>query len=185
MNTNKLLLKISLLFLLSSCSSTSEVKNLNLPETKLKNLITQEEELLKLNRHTILEFWASWCEGCSEAMASIQNKVVRKSKRVHFYPISIDEELDPALTYYNEKVKGKIKNLKGIYWDQDAVMPSHFQLDGLPKTILLDRKGKVRWEHVGGLKEKDIKKLRRMIYGTKGKKNRKRARKKKVKPSTD
>jgi len=132
--------------------------------------MTQKSIPLKINRPTIIEFWASWCEGCSEAMDTIQNKVIKKSKRVHFYPISIDEELDPAVTYYNEKVKDKIKNLKGLYWDEDQVMTSQYQLDSLPKTILLDKKGKVIWEHVGGLKDSDIKKLQRLAHRPKAKK---------------
>ncbi len=158
------------LFLNFSCTTTSEVKPVDLKQVKLKNLINNKTETLRLGRYTILEFWASWCEGCSEVMDAVQNKVIRKSRKVRFYPISIDEEVEPAVEYYNEKVKGKVKRLKGLYWDLDAVMPSQFELEALPKTILLDRKGRVKWEHVGGLKPKDIKKLRRMIFRRKAKK---------------
>ena len=93
----------------------------------------------------VVDFWATWCEPCREAMP-VLDATARElgSRGLSVYGISIDE--DPAqIAKFLERTPVTFP----ILWDKGAVRVQRFDVRVMPVTLIVDRAGVIRFVHQG------------------------------------
>jgi len=93
----------------------------------------------------MVDFWASWCAPCKQAfpyMASLTHKYAARDLVV----ITVNAERHRAP---GEAFLRQVRSTLPVVWDADASVVKAWQVNELPATILIDRKGKVRFRHTG------------------------------------
>ncbi len=92
--------------------SLSELKPLDPKAEKIEKRLAGKSVLL-------LQFWASWCVGCSENMETL-NEMVTGQKKAILVPISIDEKEEMAKAYFKKKGQSLSKFLPGSLMPMQA-----------------------------------------------------------------
>ena len=113
------------------------------PKLEMIALPTKRPEKLSdyAGKIVVLEFWATWCRPCQDAMAKFQTyfgKHPEWKDKVALIAVNIDDEQDPA-----------IKHLQANGWDQthnvwiatDAA--KDFHVNGVPTIYIIDAQGNV------------------------------------------
>jgi peroxiredoxin len=95
----------------------------------------------------VLDFWATWCKPCLQALPEIQRVQDRWAARgVTMVGISEDGPRNLA------KVRPFASRYKLTYpliVDEDGSLQSAYQVRSLPTTFVIDRRGRVVWVHQG------------------------------------
>jgi thiol-disulfide isomerase/thioredoxin len=90
---------------------------------------------------TVVDFWASWCEACLEAMPSLEHLYRRNRDRgVDVVGVSVDEDPQAAL--------GTVMAMRTtfpIVIDQHGRIQGAYDVGKIPTTFVIDRNGLVRW----------------------------------------
>jgi len=97
-------------------------------------------------RVVLLDFWATWCEGCKLEIPwymEFQNKY--KASGLSVLGVSMDEDGWKSVKPFLEEKKGNYSVVIGD-WD----LAKQFGVEnGLPVTLLIDRKGRIADLHLG------------------------------------
>jgi peroxiredoxin len=93
----------------------------------------------------LINFWASWCGPCRTEMPRL-DALYRKYKAagVTLVGINVEPESADALNY----LKGTPVTFP-ILFDSDSKVSKLYEVAGMPSTVILDRKGTVRYIHRG------------------------------------
>lgn len=94
----------------------------------------------------VLDFWATWCGPCMQAMPVIE-ETVKSFERddVMLVTVNLQETEDP--------IRATLERLKldpKVALDIDGVAAGRYQADAIPQTVVIDQKGKVWRLFVGG-----------------------------------
>jgi len=112
---------------------------------------TAEGQIINLadykGKVVLLDFWASWCAPCREEFPFLV-KLHEKAKRGNFSVIAVNVDTEI------EKMKEFLSKLETqpsfpVISDAQGRIPAMFDLKGMPTTILIDKKGVVRYRHTG------------------------------------
>ena len=105
-----------------------------------------------------VDFWASWCSPCREAMPQYE-KLYTSLPRDQFaiVAVNVDETRGDA-----EKFLAAHPVSYAIVFDPAGDVPKAYGLIGMPTSYLIDRNGVVRWRGQG-FKSGDIDTLRQQI----------------------
>jgi thiol-disulfide isomerase/thioredoxin len=112
---------------------------------------TSDGKEIKLSDYTgkvvLLDFWASWCPPCREEMPELI-KFYKKHSDPQFEMIAVN--IDNS-TYNMNQFLDKLfpKPAFPIVVDNNQKIPSLFDIEAMPTTILIDKKGKIRFRHDG------------------------------------
>ena len=112
---------------------------------------TSEGKEIKLSNYrgkvVLLDFWASWCPPCREELPDLV-KFYRKHKEPKFelIAVNIDNETD-NMNHFLEKLFPK--PAFPIVVDKNQKIPALFDIEAMPTTIFIDKKGNVRFGHDG------------------------------------
>ena len=93
----------------------------------------------------MINFWASWCGPCREEMPILE-KLHAKYKPMGFTMIGVNVEPDSAEA---------AKWLKAtpvtfpILFDTKSEVSKLYSVSSMPSTVIIDRKGNLRWLHRG------------------------------------
>ncbi len=95
----------------------------------------------------LIDFWGTFCQPCKKSFPKLEELNSKYGGRgLHVIGISEDEEDD----------KDKIPGFADMYgakfpltWDHDKSIARQYKPDTMPTSFLIDKKGVVRFEHVG------------------------------------
>jgi len=90
---------------------------------------------------TVVDFWASWCGACIDAMPALERMYRRTRDRgVEVVGVSVDEEPRDAI--------GTVMQLQTtfpIVIDRHGRIQGAYDVGKIPTTFVIDRNGLVRW----------------------------------------
>lgn len=115
------------------------------------NGMTSDGKEIKLSAYqgkvVLIDFWASWCLPCREEMPELI-KFYRAYKDSNFelIAINIDNEKD-NMQHFLDKLFPK--PAFPIIADNSQKIPALFDIEAMPTTIFIDKKGKIRYRHDG------------------------------------
>ena len=92
-------------------------------------------------RVTVVDFWASWCQGCQESLPALDALYRdKRSDGLNVIGVSVDERRDDAYA-----MAQALHASFPIVVDQDARLASSYRVAQVPLTFVVDRSGTVRW----------------------------------------
>ena len=93
----------------------------------------------------VVDFWATWCEPCKEAMP-VLDALSRDlgGRGLAVYGISIDEDRAQIGQFL-----AKAPVSFAILWDKGAERVKRFDVGYMPVTLIVDRAGVIRFVHQG------------------------------------
>lgn len=96
-------------------------------------------------RVRIVDFWATWCEPCKEALPVLDALARDLGPRgLAVYAVSIDADRTQLSRFLAERPVAV-----PVLWDEGAVRVSGFHVKYMPITFLIDRAGVIRHVHQG------------------------------------
>jgi thiol-disulfide isomerase/thioredoxin len=91
----------------------------------------------------MVNFWASWCEPCRKEFPLL-DQIYKKYKPAGFTLIGVNVEPDAKDA---EGFIAKTPVTFPIVFDKDSSVSKLYHVSGMPTTVLVDRKGVLRWVH--------------------------------------
>jgi thiol-disulfide isomerase/thioredoxin len=106
---------------------------------KLVNLADYRGKVVLLN------FWASWCGPCRKEMPILEQLHKQyQNKGVMLVGVNVEPDSEDARKW----LKGTPVSFP-ILFDRDSAVSKLYEVQGMPNTVILDRKGRVRYIHRG------------------------------------
>ncbi|MBZ0269081.1 TlpA family protein disulfide reductase, partial [bacterium] len=105
-----------------------------------------------------LDFWASWCAPCQKSfpwLNQLQEKYGEQGLVV--VGVNVDKDRKKADAFL-EKHPADFR----IVYDPEGKLASHYDLQGMPSTFMIDRGGNERAAHVG-FREKETETLEKTV----------------------
>jgi peroxiredoxin len=93
----------------------------------------------------MLNFWASWCGPCRQEFPLLDD-IYKKYGKLGFTMIGVNVEPDSKAA--NDWLKQTPVTFPILY-DTDSKVSKLYGVEGMPSTVILDRKGTVRMIHRG------------------------------------
>lgn len=92
-----------------------------------------------------VDFWASWCAPCAQSFP-FMNKLDGnlKSEGLKIVAVNLDENIKDA-----QQFLGKVPANFTVAFDSDKQCAKDFNVLAMPSTYLIDRKGMIRYVHLG------------------------------------
>jgi thiol-disulfide isomerase/thioredoxin len=116
------------------------------PDFQLKSNSGKPLSLASLKGQIVLvNFWASWCGPCRKEMPILEqlNRQYR-GKGVTLVGVNVEPDSAAAADW----LKATPVSFP-ILFDVDSKVSKLYQVEGMPNTVILDRKGNVRYIHRG------------------------------------
>lgn len=93
----------------------------------------------------MINFWASWCVPCKQEMPLLE-QMHKKYKPMGFTMLGVNVEPDSAAA---EGVLRQIPVSFPVLFDRENRVSKLYNVQGMPSSVLIDRKGNVRYLHKG------------------------------------
>jgi cytochrome c biogenesis protein CcmG/thiol:disulfide interchange protein DsbE len=110
----------------------------------------------------LVDFWGTYCAPCKEAMPKLQALSAKYSSAgLRVIGISEDEPED------KDKIMGFAASRGAkfaIAWDEDRSIAQQYKPDTMPSSYIIDRRGVVRYVHVG-FRSGDEAKIEKEVQG--------------------
>lgn len=102
--------------------------------------------LKSLNGEVVLiNFWASWCAPCRQEMPLLDT-LYKRYKKLGFTLLGVNVEEDPDKA---RKLLEANSFSFPILFDSKNEVSKLYNLVAMPSTVMVDRKGKIRFTHAG------------------------------------
>ncbi|MDP8998793.1 MAG: TlpA family protein disulfide reductase [Myxococcota bacterium] len=93
----------------------------------------------------IVDFWATWCEPCKKSFPKLE-ALNAKYKNDGLQVIGISEDDDKeGIPLFASDLGAEFP----LIWDQNKAIAAKWQPKSMPSTFVVDRKGTVRFVHLG------------------------------------
>jgi thiol-disulfide isomerase/thioredoxin len=92
----------------------------------------------------MINFWASWCGPCRQEMPLLED-IYKKYNKLGFTLIGVNVEPDSKAA--DDWLKATPVTFP-VGYDKDSKVSQLFSVAGMPTTVIIDRKGNVRYRHV-------------------------------------
>ena len=99
-------------------------------------------------RVVLVDFWASWCEPCRQALPWL-NAMQKKYGDQGLQVVMVNLDRDPAAA---AKMAADIDAGIRQFLDPAGELATRYELEGMPSSFLYDRSGELISNHVGFLK---------------------------------
>jgi peroxiredoxin len=123
------------------------------PAFRLSDLAgtTVELDSMRGDKIVLVEFWATWCPPCRMVLATLR-RMEQTLREDNVEVLSVNQREAP------EQVRQFVAK-EGIPFhvvlDPDGAVSASYRVTSLPTMVLVDRRGTVRWIHVGHMPETD------------------------------
>lgn len=95
----------------------------------------------------LLDFWASWCGPCREEFPFLL-ELYRDNMKKDFVLLAINLDEDPEkIGTFLERIHAHVNF--PVITDPKGQIPTLFEIDRMPTTILIDKRGEIRYKHSG------------------------------------
>ena len=91
----------------------------------------------------MINFWASWCGPCRQEFP-ILDRMYRKYAPMGFSLVAVNVESD---TTDAERFLSQLPVSFTVAYDHDNLVSGEYGVSAMPTTLIVDRKGQVRWLH--------------------------------------
>ena len=98
-----------------------------------------------------LNFWATWCPPCVGEMPAIEEMYKRYGDRLHFAAVSVDDENGAAAAFVQSRGL-----TVPVYTGALNKIGNDYNLDAIPKSVLVGTDGAIIAEHVGGMSAAEL-----------------------------
>lgn len=143
--------------LLSACvlGEKGDVKSAQAPDFTLQDLDGRSISLSGLRgRVVILDFWATWCLPCREAIPAVEHWHKTYGDRgLVVLGISLDEGNWDAVRSLRDEYGITYSILKGDY-----EIERKYMVRTIPMFVIIDREGNIQRRYIGGGAEEEIEK---------------------------
>ena len=116
------------------------------PAFTLASRAGQEVSLAQYKGQVVmLNFWASWCGPCRQEMPLLED-IYKKYSKMGFTLIGVNVEPD------SKAAEGFLKQTPvsfPVIYDKDSAVSKAYDVSGMPSTVIIDRKGNLRFLHHG------------------------------------
>jgi thiol-disulfide isomerase/thioredoxin len=116
----------------------------------------------KDTRPLLINFWATWCDGCREEFPDLVKIDNDYRGKLNFVSISLDEvtEINTAVPEFLKKMKAQMPVvLLNVKDPEPAIHAVDATWDGaLPATYLYDKDGQVVFKYFGAIKPAELRK---------------------------
>lgn len=131
------------------------------PEIAIRTQSGNDFQLSSLiGKVVIVDFWASWCGPCRLGMPFLQELYEKyKDKGLEVVGVNLDTKQENI-----EKFIAKLSTKPSfiLLWDPKGTTPAVYKVSGMPTTLFIDKKGTIRYRHIG-FKEEDKATYRKLI----------------------
>ena len=112
---------------------------------------TSEGKEIKLSDYlgkvVLIDFWASWCPPCREEMPElIKFYKAHKDPKFEIIAVNIDKDTENMQRFLDKLLS---KPSFPIIVDKEQQIPALFNIEAMPTTIFIDKKGIIRFRHDG------------------------------------
>jgi thiol-disulfide isomerase/thioredoxin len=94
----------------------------------------------------MINFWATWCGPCRQEMPLLEG-IYKKYKPMGFTMIGVNVEPDPKAA--EEWLARHSPVSFPVAFDTDSKVSKMYKVNGMPNSVIIDRKGNVRLLHRG------------------------------------
>jgi thiol-disulfide isomerase/thioredoxin len=116
------------------------------PQFQLPSMAGRSVDLAQYKGQVVMiNFWASWCGPCRTEMPILE-KLSAKYKPMGFAMIGVNVEPDSKVAADWLKVTPVTFP---ILFDTKSEVSKLYAVSSMPSTVIVDRKGNLRWKHVG------------------------------------
>lgn len=92
-----------------------------------------------------IDFWASWCGPCAQSLPFLTELQTQlKNKGLEVVAVNLDENRQDADAFLAQHPVAVT-----VAADPEGVCPHTYDVQAMPSSFLIDRKGKVRHVHLG------------------------------------
>jgi peroxiredoxin len=91
----------------------------------------------------MINFWASWCGPCRQEMPLLED-IYKKYNKLGFTLVGVNVEPDSKAA--DDWLKQTPVSFP-VGYDKDSKVSSAYNVSGMPTTVIIDRKGNLRYVH--------------------------------------
>ena len=101
----------------------------------------------EVERHTVLDFAASWCAPCLKTLPHLE-ALAKRTPSIRFLVVSVDDEVAGR-----DSLVEQLDLELPVLWDEHYAIADHYEPPAMPTTLILDPQGEVIFTHTGSDRE--------------------------------
>lgn len=120
------------------------------PDAALVGMNTEDATIHELagEKPLFINFWATWCPPCVGEMPTIEAMYQKYGDQLNFAAITVDEDTAAAAAFLENR------NLTlPVYTGDLHKLGNDYQLDFIPRSVLIGTDGSILAEYTGGMNE--------------------------------